>query len=176
MSRTPLTKKQLKRTYEGRRIKYLDFDDLKDAVYVARSTIQGAGFGLFARRDLNKKKDLKNLSFKSTVRLTGAESKDVDSPYLIKLSKDNIIDETHDRSMASFVNHFPEKKNLKLKNSGRYELIKNVKKDDELFTAYGLRHYKHLKNTNQSRRPTCKVVLSETGARINPRGCKVRHD
>ena len=113
-------------------------------VEVKRSTIPGAGRGLFAKHLI--KKGTQILDYKvGTKKLTAAQykakyPKGESKPEKMAKIEGNFYDaENAKKSVAGFVNRPPKggRSNAKLQKNGKVVVTKNLKSDDEIFMPYG---------------------------------------
>jgi SET domain-containing protein len=118
---------------------------------VKRSTIAGAGEGLFALKDF-KRKDLiakyegEVLTKAQTNTRYGNTQQDL-APYGIQASKNKIIDASCKRGVASYANSKPNHQNATFSVYQGHEVrliaSKNIKKGDEVFVSYGRDYFNH---------------------------------
>ena len=120
--------------------KYAPFCWQHSSVEVKRSTIPGAGRGLFAKRDIKKDQKVGDYTV-GTEKLTGAQYTERypnrRSTHVAKVGNYYYDATNPKRNVAGMANRKPGGNNLKLKSSGALVANKNIRAGSELYLAYG---------------------------------------
>ena len=114
---------------------------------IKKSTIPGAGWGLFALKLFKKNDKIASYEGRKMTQyqideMYGKTKNDL-APYTVKQSRDKFLDGACSRPLAGFANNKPKHNNATLAVTSRTVNLKATKKIEpskEIFTGYG-RHY-----------------------------------
>lgn len=117
----------------------------KEGLRVKKSTVPGAGLGLFVTKPRKKGERITEYSGKRVV----SRDPNYGGPYVLETSNYHFIDasKTNVDGLGRYINHQPERKaNTKFvvhRGKANMDTTKAVKKDKELFVPYGEEYFKH---------------------------------